>query len=228
MILQVKMMSDRTSFQAAIFDLDGTLLDTLEDIGDSMNITLQKMGFPPHPMKAYRYLTGDGVHMLAEKSLPQGRKDEMTLQACIKEFRAEYARRFFNKTRPYDEIPELLDELMSRKISLNILSNKLDEFAKLAADRMLSRWRFVYVLGARQDVPKKPDPAGALLIARKLGMDPAAFAYLGDTDTDMRTAVQAGMFPAGALWGFRDEKELREGGARELIRSPTEFLRFFA
>ncbi len=221
-------MSNRNGFQAVIFDLDGTLLDTLEDIADSMNLTLQKMGFPIHPIEAYRYLTGDGVLMLAERSLPPNQKDEITLQACIKEFRAEYARRFFNKTRPYAGIPELLDELTSRQITLNILSNKLDEFAKLAADRMLSNWRFVHVLGARQDVPKKPDPAGAVLIAQKLGLDPAAFAYLGDTDTDMRTAVQAGMFPVGALWGFRDEKELRQGGARELIRSPGEFLRFFA
>lgn len=221
------MTTDRSNCQAVIFDLDGTLLDSLEDIADSMNTTLERMGFPPHPVASYRYLTGDGVLMLAERSLPPDEKDEIRLQTCIREFRAEYARRFFNKTRLYDGIPELLDELTKRRVILSILSNKLEEFAKLAADRMLSKWSFAFVMGARQDFPKKPDPAGALLIAQKLALDPAAIVYLGDTDTDMRTAVQAGMFPVGALWGFRDEKELLEGGARELVNSPAEFLRFF-
>ncbi len=165
--------------------------------------------------------------MLAEGSLPPDKRDEASLGTCIKEFRAEYARRFFNKSRPYDGIPELLDELTRRRIKLNILSNKLDEFAKLAARRMLSRWNFLLVMGAGEEYPKKPDPGGALLIARRLDLDPAAFIYLGDTETDMRTAVQAGMFPVGALWGFRDEQELRESGARELLASPLEFVRFF-
>lgn len=220
-------MSHRPGYRAVIFDLDGTLLDTLEDIGDSMNITLERMGFPPHPIRSYRYLTGDGVTMLAERSLPSASMDESTMRTCIREFRAEYARRFFNKTRPFQGIPQLLDELTRRAVRLNILSNKLDEFTKLAADKLLARWKFDFVMGAHPDVPQKPDPAGALLIARSLAIDPSEIVYLGDTDTDMKTAVQAGMFPVGALWGFREEEELWQNGAGAVIKSPTEFLRFF-
>jgi phosphoglycolate phosphatase len=220
-------MSHRPGYRAVIFDLDGTLLDTLEDIGDSMNVTLERMGFPTHLIRAYRYLTGDGVTRLAERSLPAASKDESTMSTCIREFRAEYAKRFFNKTRPFPGIPGLLDELTRRAVRLNILSNKMDEFTKLAADKLLTRWEFDVVMGAHPDVPQKPNPAGALLIAQRLAIEPSEFAYLGDTDTDMKTAVQAGMFPVGALWGFREEEELWESGAEAVVKSPGEFLRFF-
>jgi phosphoglycolate phosphatase len=216
----------RVECQAVIFDLDGTLLDTLDDIADSMNAALNKMGFSGHDTAAYKHLTGDGVRALAERSLPGPGKGEATVQACIQEFRSEYSNRWGAKTRPYPRIPELLDELVGRRIKLNVLSNKLDQFTRLAVRDFLPRWQFSIVWGARPDFPPKPDPAGAVSIARELGIDPAHFIYLGDTGVDMKTAVGAGMFPLGALWGFRDERELRKNGARAVLRAPGEFLRF--
>jgi phosphoglycolate phosphatase len=214
-------------FPAAVFDLDGTLLDTLADIADSMNAALEKVGYPGHETDAYKYLTGDGVRALAERSLPESARDEATIAACIRELRMEYADRWGKKTRPYPGIPELLSALAQRKVRMSILSNKLDEFTRRAATDFLSGFEFDFVIGANPDHPQKPDPSGALFIAGRLEIEPARFLYLGDTGVDMLTAVRAGMFPVGALWGFRDEKELRENGAEAVIRSPGELLEFF-
>jgi phosphoglycolate phosphatase len=213
-------------FQAAIFDLDGTLLDTLADIADAMNAALEGMGFPVHETTAYRYLTGDGVRALAERSIPEKAKDEITVAACIREFRSEYAGRWGKKTRSYPGIIGLLTELVRRRIKLSVLSNKLDEFTRQAVRDFLPGFEFSFIIGAKPDLPPKPDPAGALLIASGLRIPPADIIYLGDTGVDMQTAVRAGMFPVGALWGFRDEKELREHGARAVISSPRELLGF--
>jgi phosphoglycolate phosphatase len=211
-------------FQAAIFDLDGTLLDTLADIADAMNAALERMGFPGHETTAYRYLTGDGVRAMAERSLPETTKDETTVAACIQEFRSEYADRWGTKTRPYPGITGLLTDLAQRRMKLSVLSNKLDEFTRQAVWDFLPGFEFIFIIGAKPDLPAKPDPAGALLIARGLRIPPVHIIYLGDTGVDMQTAVRAGMFPVGALWGFRDEGELREHGAKALIGSPRELL----
>jgi phosphoglycolate phosphatase len=214
-------------FLAAIFDLDGTLLDTLADIADAMNAALETMGFPGHETSAYKYLTGDGVRALAERSLPEPARDEATVAACIRELRMEYADRWGRKTRPYPGIPELLSAIARRKVRMNILSNKLDEFTRRAAEDFLPGFEFDFVIGAKPDHPSKPDPSGALFIAGRLEIEPARFVYLGDTGVDMLTAAGAGMFPVGALWGFRDEEELTENGAKAIIRSPAELLEFF-
>lgn len=213
-------------FQAVIFDLDGTLLDTLDDIADSMNTVLERRGFPGHETRAYRYLTGDGVWALAERSLPEPARAEATIAACIQELRAEYASRWGRKTRPYPGVPELLAALVQRRIRMSVLSNKLDEFTKRAAKDFLGEFDFDFVIGAQPGLPPKPDPSAALFIARSLEIEPSRFLYLGDTDVDMMTAGEAGMFPVGALWGFREEKELLEGGAEATIRIPSELLGF--
>jgi len=213
-------------FQAAIFDLDGTLLDTLSDIADAMNAALERMGFPGHETTAYRYLTGDGVHAMAERSLPAAQIDSATVESCIREFRSEYTDRWGTKTRPYPGITGLLTELAQRRVKLSVLSNKLDEFTRQAVRDFLPGFDFSFIIGAKPDLPPKPDPAGALLIARGLRIPPAHIVYLGDTGVDMETAVRAGMFPVGALWGFRDDKELREHGAKAVIGSPRELLGF--
>lgn len=214
-------------FRAVIFDLDGTLLDTLDDIADSMNAVLERRGFPGHETGAYRYLTGDGVRALAERSLPEPARSEATIAACIQELRAEYAARWGRKTRPYPGIPELLAALVRRQVRMSVLSNKLDEFTKRAAKDFLAEFDFDFVIGAQPAWPPKPDPSAALSIARSLEIEPSRFLYLGDTDVDMMTAVKAGMFPVGALWGFREEKELLESGARATIRVPSELLGFW-
>lgn len=214
-------------YQAAIFDLDGTLLNTLADIADSMNAVLVRRGFPVHETGAYKYLIGDGVRVLAERSLPESERDEATVEGCIRELRIEYAGRWGKKTRPYPGIPQLLSAIARRGVRMNILSNKLDEFTRKAADDFLPGFEFDFIIGAKPGLPAKPDPSGALHIAGHLEIEPGRFLYLGDTGVDMMTAVRAGMFPVGALWGFRDEKELRENGAEATICSPAELLGFF-
>jgi phosphoglycolate phosphatase len=211
-------------YNAILFDLDGTLLDTLEDLADSMNAALARMGAPAHPVAGYKRFVGDGVIELCRRTLPADRRDEATIQAAAQAMRAEYSGRWDRKTRPYDGIPELLDELTARRVAMAVLSNKPDDFTKLCVKKLLPRWRFDAVRGLDPGGTKKPDPAGALAIARQLGVAPAGVLYLGDTDTDMRTAVAAGMFPVGARWGFRPAEELLANGAKVLIARPEELL----
>ncbi|NOZ21483.1 MAG: HAD family hydrolase [Planctomycetes bacterium] len=211
-------------YEAVLFDLDGTLLDTLDDLADSMNAVLEKNGFPPHPVAAYKHFVGDGVAKLVERTLPKDRCDEETVRRCIGEMREEYTKRWADKTQPYDGVPELLDALTERGVKMAILSNKPDDFTKLCVDKLLPKWSFEVARGIREDGKKKPDPAGAIDIAEQLNVSPAEFLYLGDTNTDMKTAVAAGMFPVGALWGFRDADELTANGAKVLIERPVQLL----
>lgn len=220
-------MENKFDFRAVIFDMDGTLLDTLEDIADSMNAVLKEMGFPVHNIEAYKAFTGDGIVPLVERAFPPEFRDKETVQAGVEKMQKEYTLHWSSKTRPYDGIPELLDELVQRKIQMTILSNKLDRFTKLAARKFLSAWSFVQVKGITPLIPKKPAPYGALLIARDLGFSPEEFVYIGDTDVDMKTANAAGMFPVGALWGFRSREELIENGAKVVVETPLEVLRLF-
>jgi phosphoglycolate phosphatase len=216
-------LTDR-AFQAVVFDLDGTLLDTLEDLADSMNHTLSALGLPAHPVDAYRRFVGDGVRDLVRRSAPSAADDRDLATKILLGLRDEYRKRWADKSRPYPGIPGLLDELVARGLPMAVLSNKPHEFTELCVTRLLSRWRFDAVIGLDDGTPRKPDPAGALRIARRLGLEPAAFLYLGDTDTDMKTAAAAGMYAVGVSWGFRDADELRDNGARTIIDHPAELL----
>lgn len=211
-------------FKAVLFDLDGTLLDTLRDIAESMNAVLESYNFPAHPVENYKNFVGNGMEELARRVLPEGRRDRETVSACLTAMRSEYGKRWPNNTRPYEGVPGLLDALAARGSKMAILSNKPDDFTKIMVTALLSRWTFEPVLGARHSVPRKPDPAGALEAAGQLAIPPEAFLYLGDTGTDMKTATAAGMFPVGALWGFRTAGELQANGARVIIAKPEEML----
>ena len=211
-------------YQAVIFDLDGTLLDTLEDIGATVNRVLSARGFPIHPIDAYRFYLGDGVAKLITRALPEDKRDAETVRSCLEAYRADYGRHWNVKTRLYDGVSAMLDALTTRDLKLAILSNKPHEFSQECVREFLSRWSFDLVFGQRDGVPLKPDPAGALAIAHFLGIPPAACLYLGDTAIDMKTAIAAGMTPVGALWGFRPMEELRESGATILIQEPLQIL----
>ena len=214
-------------FIAVIFDLDGTLIDSIQDLADSMNTVLESLGYPIHDTESYKHMVGDGVRNLAERALAGIVWDEATIEICLDKFKAEYNKRWAMKTHPYEGLQDLLNELERRQIRMNILSNKIDHFTKLSVARFFPRNKFVHIMGVVPSLPKKPDPAGALLIAHELGIPPQQFIFLGDTNTDMMTAVAAGMFPVGALWGFRSEEELRESGASKVIAHPSELLPFF-
>jgi phosphoglycolate phosphatase len=213
------------SYRAVLFDLDGTLLDTLDDLGDSMNTALASRGYPVHPISAYSVFVGDGVENLVRRALPEPRQgDQALVRAMVPLMRAEYARRWKSKTRPYEGIPELLDRLTARGVKMAVLSNKPHPATVEVVAHFFPRWRFDPVLGARPGVPIKPDAGAALEAARILSLPAAAFLYVGDTDTDMETARSAGMRAVGALWGFRGEEELRSSGAEVIIRHPRDLL----
>ncbi|MBN2061081.1 MAG: HAD family hydrolase [Deltaproteobacteria bacterium] len=212
-------------YEAIIFDMDGTLLDTLVDIANSVNSVLEKNGFPTHDPEAFRYLVGDGVRKLMDRIIPKENRDEATVGRCMKEYSEIYHENFNMTTQPYKGVPEMLDGLTERRIKKSILSNKPDDFTRKCVDEFLSRWEFETIMGHHDTIPLKPDPAGALFIARKMDIEPDHFLYLGDTGVDMRTAVNARMFPVGALWGFRTEDELIKNGAKALIKEPYEIFR---
>lgn len=212
-------------YRAILFDLDGTLLDTLADIANATNAALRAMGFPEHPTDAYRIFVGDGVENLVRRVIPAERHDPAVLHELAQRMRGEYGQHWADHTRPYPGVAELLDGLTQRGIPMTIVSNKPHAFTLLCVERFLSQWTFAAVQGEQPPVPKKPNPAMPLQIARSLNLAPADFIYLGDTNTDMQTAVDAGMFPVGALWGFRDAQELVLNGARVLIANPVDLLR---
>jgi len=215
------------SLHAVLFDLDGTLLDTLDDLADSMNAVLAAAGHPVHPTDAYRRFVGDGVVNLARRALPPDHRDDAAVRRAVEAMRAEYKNRWDTRTRLYDGIPELLDELARRNIPAAVLSNKPHDFTLLCVRKLLARWSFAVVQGVTDDCPPKPDPAAALRVAELLNVTPAEVLYLGDTNTDMATAVAAGMVPVGALWGFRDADELTAAGAALLVTHPREVLELF-
>lgn len=211
-------------FAAVIFDLDGTLLDSLEDLAESMNQALESLGFAPHPVAAYKYFVGDGMEVLARRVLPEVARDGDTLARIVAAMRQVYGRRWDLKTRPYAGVPELLAALRARGLRRGVLSNKPDDFTRLTVERLLAPHVFDLVQGVGSGTPSKPDPAGALAMAARLGVAPAACLYLGDTATDMQTACRAGMCAVGALWGFRTREELEESGARVVVERPAEVL----
>ncbi len=211
-------------FKAILFDLDGTLLDTLEDLGNSVNRVLAEKGFPTHDLDRYRYFVGDGALMLITRALPKQKRKNDVIQACFDAFQQDYSQNWKVKTRLYDGIAEMLDELVTRNLKLAVLSNKPHKFTKQSVDKLLSNWRFTIVLGQRDEVPRKPSPEGALEIAGHLNTEPENILYLGDSSVDMQTAVAAGMFPAGVLWGFRSAKELNDSGAKALLERPLEII----
>lgn len=214
-------------YKAVLFDLDGTLLDTLEDIASSMNAVLAKQGFPTHKVDAYRHFVGEGLEKLVRRTLPKGKITDEILTFCVMDMRKTYKKRWATKTAPYKNVPQLLTHLSEKNIKLAVLSNKPDDFTKMMVRHYLEKWHFEFVRGAVNGVPKKPDPSEALAIAANMKLPPEEFLYLGDTDTDMKTANNAKMYAIGASWGFRTKEELKTNGAQVIIDDPLELLVFF-
>jgi len=158
------------NFKAIIFDLDGTLIDSMADLADAMNIVLRDNGFPDHPVDAYRYFIGDGIEMLVERALPTEKRDPETLTRCIAAMKTEYARRWTRKTRPYDGIPELLKGCAAAGLKMTVLTNKPDGPTQAVVSRLMPEAPFELVWGARPELPKKPDPTGARRMAQRLGV----------------------------------------------------------
>lgn len=212
-------------YKAVIFDLDGTLVDSLADLSDSVNLMLESYGFPTHEMEKYRYFVGNGSKKLMERTLPRDKaaSAEFVEEALVK-YKAIYKERLLEKTRPYNGVRELLAELKNRGIPLAVCTNKHNDAALTIVKILFAPGTFEEVLGDRPGFPKKPNPATPLEIASHLGVKPDEVAYLGDTSVDMETAVHAGFLPVGVLWGFRPEEELVKSGAKVLLKAPLELL----
>ena len=212
-------------YKAVLFDLDGTLLNTLDDLANTANRVLAVKGFPTHPLDAYRYFVGEGAAKLIVRALPpEKRQDNRCIQACIEAFYEDYDLNWNVSTRPYEGVPEMLDALSARNIKLAVLSNKPDNFTQRCVAEFLSKWSFKAVFGLRENVPCKPDPIGALEVATLLDLPPSRFIYVGDTAIDMLTANAAGMFAVGVEWGFRPVEELKAAGAKLIIGHPSAIL----
>lgn len=209
---------------AIVFDLDGTLLDTLDDIAAAMNRVLAARGFATHPVARYKQLVGDGMEMLVRRALPAEVADEALIAEAMAAMRADYGAHWNVETRPYEGVPALLDALVARGLQLFVLSNKPEETTKLAVAELLASWSFLAVWGARKGMPKKPDPAALETLIAEHGLSREALLYVGDTNTDMRTAQAAQVFAVGVTWGFRDEAELRASGADHIIHRPEALL----
>jgi len=211
-------------FDGVIFDLDGTLVDTLEDIADAMDRVLALEGAPGHSYQEYRYLIGHGIRNLVTEALPAELRSDERVARCYERMIEDYGRNSLNKTRVYDGVPALVRELRAAGVPLAIHSNKADAPTQAIVAALLAPDDFVHIAGARPDAPLKPDPAVALAIAARFGLPPGRVAYLGDSLVDMRTATAAGMLAVGAAWGFRTPEELRESGAAAVIAAPLDLL----
>ena len=208
--------------KTVIFDLDGTLLDSIEDIASSMNKVLESLQLPTHKIEDYKHFVGGGVDILVENALNNQSKE--IKDEVIKRFKIEYDGKLHSKTLPYDGIYELLDELKKLDINLAVLSNKPHEFTVSYVNHFFKNYNFKEIHGQKKDVPKKPDPKAALDIVKCLDSSCENTYFIGDTKVDMQTAKSANMKAIGVLWGFRDEKELKEHGADFIVKEPLEII----
>jgi len=213
------------NIKGVVFDLDGTLIDSLEEIATATNRTLEASGYPTHPIDAYKYFAGHGARVLMERAAPQEVvADTGQFEPLLERFLALYHQLTGTIAHPYEGIAELLTALTEKGLKLFVLTNKPHASAGECVKGLMPHWAFTQILGARDNVPKKPDPAGAFEILETTGIKGEEMLYLGDTAVDMKTASGAGMVPVGVLWGFRERKELEESGARHLISHPLELL----
>lgn len=210
--------------KAFIFDLDGTLLDSLADIAHAINLMLAARGHPECETEVFRQMVGDGMEKLVERALPELARDEETIRICTAEYRALYETHWNQETKPYPGIGALLDDLRAGGIKLGVISNKAHRFTVPMCHHFFGEDRFDSILGAREEVPRKPAPDAGLEMAAILGLSPAECAYVGDSGIDMAFAKACGMRAIGVLWGFRDEAELREHGADVLVSRAGEIL----
>lgn len=212
--------------KAVIFDLDGTLADTIADIAGAVNRALSRRKLPEFGLDRYRLMVGDGFRALIERALPEELRTEAYIEATRAEAAADYSERCLERTSTYPGVPELLSALAVRGIPAAVLSNKPDDLTKKCVAGLFPSFSFALVRGETKDFPRKPDPASALDVCLRLETSPADTLYLGDTGVDMRTAKSAGMTALGATWGFRSEEELREAGADALLARPLSLLEY--
>ena len=206
-----------------IFDLDGTLLDTIDGLSDTVNEVMQDFNFPAHSRAEYKNFIGNGLNKLIERAVPQGTSAE-TIQQCCNAFKVLYAKSWKSNCCPYAGINDMLAELQKRRVNLAVLSNKPHEFTKLFVEEFFPGNIFQAVYGQREGFGKKPDPAMAIEIANMLQEDTHKILFVGDSGVDIQTGKNAQMKTAGVSWGFRPVEELLENSPDLIINHPLELL----
>lgn len=207
---------------AVIFDLDGTLLNTLGDLRAATNHALEVRGLPPHSMEEIRQFIGNGIRLLIRRAMPEG-TPEAEIDAALDDFKAYYAAHIHDRTVPYDGIPQLLTALRKRGIKVAVLSNKIDSASQQLIEYFFPEKTDV-VFGEHVGVPRKPDPTSCRMVMQQLGVQPEQVLYVGDSGTDMQTAKNAGLYAVGVTWGFRSKEVLLKYGADVLVHRPEQIL----
>lgn len=218
------MITNPEVFRAVLYDLDGTLLDTIGDIARATNAVLKKHGFAQFAPQEYKAMVGWGLAELMRRCIPDGRADDHLVDTCVAEVKAEYAAHPVELTRPYNGVVSVLGELKRRGYLQAVLSNKAHELTTVIVARALPDGVFRIVQGHTSAVPPKPHPDSAVGICAGLGLEPQQVLYVGDTAVDMETAQNAGMVSVGVTWGFRERREIEEAGARMIIDDPHELV----
>ena len=215
-------------YRGILFDLDGTLLNTLADIGFYINRILARYEYPPFPMDKVNTVVGWGLKVALYKILPEDvREDDAYLSKMTKELIADYNSNPVIKTAPYPGIIKLLDALKERGIVLGIFSNKSHPVTLQVVDKTMGLSRFAAVLGSDAGFPRKPDPAGANEVVSRMGLPKKDILYIGDTLLDHQTAVGAGLDDITVTWGFRSRKQLEEQGITRFVETPDGILNYF-
>lgn len=210
------------STDLVIFDLDGTLLDTIDDLAVSANHALRQYGYPEHELNEYRFFVGNGITKLIERALPTEARKESTILELRKVFVGYYQQHKADLTHPYTGIPELLDGLKSAGIQLAVASNKYHQGTQELIYHYFGQDLFTVVLGQRENIPVKPDPAIVNDILQQTGIEKARTLYVGDSGVDMQTARNSGLTSIGVTWGFRPRQELEANGAHYIVDKPEQ------
>ena len=214
------MMSKR--FDAVIFDMDGTLLNTLDDLADNVNAMLAGRGYPQRSREEVRSFVGNGVHVLIALSIPGGRENP-AFEECLADFIERYQKNLQNKTAPYPGVPEVLEKLDSLGVKLAVVSNKFDSAVK-KINRLYFGERIPVAVGESEQMRKKPAPDSVYAALEQMGSALQGALFVGDSDVDVQTAKNAGLPCVGVAWGFRDSEVLKSEGADWIINSPEELI----
>lgn len=209
-----------------IFDLDGTLLDTIGDLAAATNFALQEFGFPAHPEEAFRFFVGNGINKLIERALPEAHRSADEISMVKHQFLNYYQLHGEEQTRPYPGISELLSSLDAKGYKLAVASNKYHEGTTILVRYFFPEIEFAGVLGQREGIPVKPSPVIVDELRTMAGVTKDETVYIGDSGVDAATALNAGVDFVGVLWGFRPQAELEAAGARHFALTATDILKY--
>lgn len=209
--------------KAVLFDLDGTLVNSLADLACSTNFALEKFGYDTHEVECFKYFVGDGMPKLIERALPEGKRDEKTINQVLTVFMEHYKAHYCDNTVAYDGILETINSILSKGLKIAVVSNKIQNMAETVTNKIFGD-KFSIVCGKREGYPAKPDPTLTLEVIKQLGVKPQECLFIGDSGMDMAVAKNANVLALGVLWGFRKEDELLLNGADFIVSEPCEII----